>query len=75
MIGLIVDHLVGIVVATPHGMLALAILGSLDVVGSLIVKTTKTVKDDEWLEKAMSHKILGPVLKAVEKFSYFDLKK
>jgi len=54
--------------------MALAVLGTLDILASTVVKITTTTKDDEWLLKQKSHPIVGKILKALEKFSYFDIK-
>lgn len=71
----IIQYLLNMAQSYPQAVLVVSILGTLDVIGTFIVKTTTTLSDDAWLAKLQEHKIWGPVLKALEKFSYFDLKK
>lgn len=72
---MIVEYVIGLAKSLPLGVVVLSVLGTLDVIGSFIVKSTKSVKDDEAMQKLLDHKLWGPLLKAIEKFSYFDLKK
>lgn len=72
---MILEYVIGLVKSLPFGVLVLSILGTLDVVGTAVVKMTKTLKDDEKLAELQKHKVWGPLLKALEKFSYIDIVK
>lgn len=53
----------------PWGVLALAVLGSLVVVGQVVVAVTPSQSDDAWLAKVWELPVVGPFLKAVARFA------
>lgn len=60
--------------AYPWVHLSLTVLGSLVVVGQVIVPLTPTKKDDEAWEKIKSFPVVGQVLAALENFAVFRKK-
>lgn len=70
---MILEYVIGLVKSLPYGVIVLSVLGTLDIIGTFIVKATKSAKDDEKLKELQDHKVWGPLLKALEKFSYVDL--
>lgn len=71
----IINYLVELAKQYPLAVLVLSILGSLDTIATVVVWLTKSKKDDEKLKELKEHKIYGPIFKALETFSFIELKK
>lgn len=64
---LILGYLVNLV--GPLGMLVVSVLGSLVVLGGVVVGMTPSLEDDAWLAKVEASPLLGGVYKALASFS------
>lgn len=66
---MILDYLLGLAQATPVGLLALGVLGTLVVLATLAVQLTPSKSDDALLAKILAHKVWGPIWKKIESLS------
>lgn len=58
----------------PWGAMALQVVGGLCVVASAVVKVSPSVEDDNWWSALLEKPMIGPLLKALLKFSVFQMK-
>lgn len=65
----VLEYVIALVQGYPVGAMALAGLGSLVVLATVVVGLTPSKSDDLKLEELKSHKYIGLLMKALEKFS------
>lgn len=69
MLDTIIEKLLSLAAANPIGLLVLGVFGSVVVLATVIIAVTPSKSDDAWLAKMKAHKYVGPLVKALEKFS------